>query len=172
MKTVGQRIKQARIAAGITGEALALAVGYKNQSAISAIESRTTGQGGHHIDRIAQALRVPLEWLLEGPDGPDVPFISPATPAPQSYPAPPAYQPLHVSEPSPPSYAPPIDASISESIQLFRQLTTTQRAEVLAHMQRLLSARAANPASTTPRSDHPQSSQPAPKTFYKLSACN
>lgn len=95
-----------------------------------------------------------------------------ATPAPQSYPAPPAYQPLHVSEPSPPSYAPPIDASISESIQLFRQLTTTQRAEVLAHMQRLLSARAANPASTTPRSDHPQSSQPAPKTFYKLSACN
>lgn len=61
MKTVGQRIKQARIAAGITGEALALAVGYKNQSAISAIEARTTGQGGHHIDRIAQALRVPLD---------------------------------------------------------------------------------------------------------------
>lgn len=83
MKTVGQRIKQARIAAGITGEALALAVGYKNQSAISAIEARTTGQGGHHIDRIAQALRVPLEWLLEEPNGPDVPFISPATPAPQ-----------------------------------------------------------------------------------------
>jgi len=73
MKTVGERIRQAREAKRMSGEELALAVGYKHQSAIGNLENRATGQGGHKIREIATTLEVPLEWLMSGPDNQHIP---------------------------------------------------------------------------------------------------
>lgn len=75
MKTVGERIRQAREHRKMSGHDLALAVGYKHQSAIGNLENRATGTGGHKITEIARVLRVPLEWLLAGPDSSEVPFV-------------------------------------------------------------------------------------------------
>jgi transcriptional regulator with XRE-family HTH domain len=77
MKTVGERIRQARQALGMSGESLAHKVGYKHQSAISNLEGRNTGSGGHKIAAIANALGVPLDWLLNGPDDEPIPFKRP-----------------------------------------------------------------------------------------------
>lgn len=68
MKTVGERIKQARLWRGISGEDLAKAVGYKTQSGIANLENRATAGGGKRLHLIAKALNVPVQWLLEGPD--------------------------------------------------------------------------------------------------------
>jgi transcriptional regulator with XRE-family HTH domain len=75
MKTTGDRIRQARTAHKMTGEELAKKVGYKNQSAIANLENRATGTGGNKISAIADALGVSVEWLLRGPDDPNVPFL-------------------------------------------------------------------------------------------------
>lgn len=75
MKTVGERIRQARNAHAMSGEALARRVGYKNQSAISNLENRAGGTGGNKIGAIAEALRVPLSWLMYGPDEDNIPFL-------------------------------------------------------------------------------------------------
>lgn len=79
MKTTGERIKQAREALGWSGEYLAKAVGYKTQSGISNLESRATGSGGNKIGTIAQKLNVPVDWLLNGPDTDNVPFLAPSS---------------------------------------------------------------------------------------------
>ncbi len=80
-KTVGERIRQARQARKWSGEHLAQLVGYKQQSAIGNLENRATGQGGNKLPAIATALKVPLTWLLEGPDSDVVPFLDdPAAP--------------------------------------------------------------------------------------------
>lgn len=76
MKTVGDRIRQAREALGWSAHTLALRVGYKQQSGISNLENRATGSGGNKIGAIAQALGVPVDWLLNGPDGDTVPQTS------------------------------------------------------------------------------------------------
>lgn len=86
MKTIGERVRQAREALKLSGDALAKKVGYKNQSAIGNLENRATGNGGNKIGAIADALHVPLEWLLRGPDSDNVPFlpgmeIGPAAPS-------------------------------------------------------------------------------------------
>jgi len=73
MKTIGERIRQAREARKISGEALAKLVGYKNQSAIGNLENRAGGTGGNKIAEIAAALKVPVGWLLTGPDSEIVP---------------------------------------------------------------------------------------------------
>ena len=78
MKTLGERIKQAREALGWSGEHLAKRVGYKTQSGISNLEGRATGTGGNKIGKIAQELGVPLNWLMYGPDSENVPFLEPA----------------------------------------------------------------------------------------------
>lgn len=49
---------------------LASAAGFKHQSAIGNLESRATGRGGFSLPAIARCLDVPVEWLLDGPDGP------------------------------------------------------------------------------------------------------
>lgn len=77
MKTIGERIKQARDELGWSGLYLANQVGYKTQSGISNLEQRATGSGGNKIGKIAQALNVPLEWLVNGPDSDKVPFLPP-----------------------------------------------------------------------------------------------
>jgi hypothetical protein len=80
MKTIGERIRQAREALKISGDALAKKAGYKNQSAIGNLENRAGGTGGNKIGVIADALNVSVEWLLRGPDCDVVPFIVPAAP--------------------------------------------------------------------------------------------
>lgn len=76
MKTIGERIKQARDALDLSAMDLALRVGYKTQSGISNLENRVGGSGGNKIREIAKALNVPLEWLMSGPDSDVVPFHS------------------------------------------------------------------------------------------------
>lgn len=76
MKTIGERIKQAREAKGWSGEQLAHRVGYKTQSGISNLEGRATGTGGNKIVAIARALEVPITWLMHGPDSETVPFTT------------------------------------------------------------------------------------------------
>lgn len=63
MKTVGERIRQAREARGMSGDQLAKAVGYKHQSGIGNLEGRATGSGGKKIAAIAAALNVSTDWL-------------------------------------------------------------------------------------------------------------
>ena len=50
--------------------------GYKTQSGISNLENRVGGSGGNKIHVIAEALNVPLKWLMSGPDSDKVPFLS------------------------------------------------------------------------------------------------
>lgn len=76
MKTIGERIQQARLALGWSAYDLAKRVGYKTQSGIGNLESRAGGSGGNKIGAIAKALNVPLEWLINGPDSDVVPFIT------------------------------------------------------------------------------------------------
>lgn len=75
MKTIGERMRQARNYRGMSGETLAEKVGYKNQSAIGNLENRSTGSGGNKIVEIAAALNVPLSWLMSGPDVDDLSTI-------------------------------------------------------------------------------------------------
>lgn len=77
MKTVGERIRQAREHRGLSGEELALKVGYKTQSGISNLENRATGRGGFMLPKIAEALNVSVEWLLQGPDTSDMQEVPP-----------------------------------------------------------------------------------------------
>lgn len=77
MKTVGERIKQAREYRHMSGEELALAVGYKTQSGISNLENRATGRGGFMLPKIAERLNFAVEWFLEGPDTDDMSQVPP-----------------------------------------------------------------------------------------------
>lgn len=77
MKTVGERIKQAREYRQMSGEELALAVGYKTQSGISNLENRATGRGGFMLPKIAEHLNFAVDWFLEGPDTDDMAQVPP-----------------------------------------------------------------------------------------------
>lgn len=77
MKTVGERIRQAREHRGLSGEELALRVGYKTQSGISNLENRATGRGGFMLSKIAEELDFSLEWFLEGPDTDNMDTVAP-----------------------------------------------------------------------------------------------
>lgn len=72
MKTIGERIRQAREFRGLSGEGLAEKVGYKTQSGIGNLENRATGRGGFRLPKIAEVLDVPVDWLLNGPDVEDL----------------------------------------------------------------------------------------------------
>lgn len=75
MKTIGERIQQARLKKGWSALKLAKDVGYGTQSGIGNLKSRVGGSGGNKIGAIAKSLNVPLEWLMNGPDSDDVPFL-------------------------------------------------------------------------------------------------
>ncbi len=77
MKTVGERIRQAREFRGLSGETLAKEVGYQTQSGISNLENRAVGRGGFNLPKIAQALNFSLEWFLNGPDVEDMALVAP-----------------------------------------------------------------------------------------------
>lgn len=72
MKTVGERIRQARLYRGLSGEELAIKVGYKTQSGIANLENRAGSSGGHRLPKIAEALNFSVSWFLSGPDVPDM----------------------------------------------------------------------------------------------------
>ena len=57
----------------MSGDTLAKLVGYKHQSSIGNLENRVNGTGGNKISQIADALGVPIKWLMTGPDGTQVP---------------------------------------------------------------------------------------------------
>lgn len=80
MKSVGERIRQARDYRGLTGEDLAIKVDYKTQSGISNLENRTTGNGGNKLPRIAEVLNFSLEWFMQGPDCDDMATVPPYRP--------------------------------------------------------------------------------------------
>lgn len=134
MKTVGERIRQAREARGLSGEELAIAVGYSHQSAIGNLENRATGTGGTKITKIAKALRTPVQWLLEGPDSLEVPYSEPmvsnADAANLRITGTQAHQEQR-------EYA--LDGSLAEALQLFRALATAQRIKAISYMQYLAS---------------------------------
>jgi len=77
MKTIGERIRQARLAKTWSAFYLARKVGYKTQSGIGNLENKATGSGGNKIGEIAKALDVSVDWLLNGPDFENVPFLPP-----------------------------------------------------------------------------------------------
>ena len=72
MKTIGERVRQAREHRGLSGVGLAKLVGYKTQSGVSNLENRASGRGGFMLPKIAQVLDVSIDWLLDGPDTADV----------------------------------------------------------------------------------------------------
>lgn len=80
MKTIGERIRQARGILGWSALDLATRCGYKTQSGISNLENRASGSGGNKIGKIAQVLNVPVDWLINGPDTDNVPFLAPRIP--------------------------------------------------------------------------------------------
>lgn len=77
MKTVGERIRQAREYRGLSGETLANEVGYKTQSGISNLENRSVGRGGFNLPKIAKALNFSIDWFLDGPDVEDMSLVPP-----------------------------------------------------------------------------------------------
>jgi transcriptional regulator with XRE-family HTH domain len=77
MKSVGERIRQAREFRKMSGEELAHKVGYKTQSGISNLENRNGGMGGAKVFLIAKVLDVSLHWLLNGPDTNDMKTVQP-----------------------------------------------------------------------------------------------
>lgn len=77
MKTIGERIRQARDFKGISALKLGQMVGYKSQSGIANIENRSVSTGGRKLVPIAAALNVPVGWLMNGPDGPNIPWLEP-----------------------------------------------------------------------------------------------
>jgi transcriptional regulator with XRE-family HTH domain len=76
MKTIGERIRQARVALQWSGEKLSKEVGYTHQSAIGNLENRAVGQGGSKLALIANKLNVSVDWLMNGPDCDHVPFLT------------------------------------------------------------------------------------------------
>lgn len=68
MKSVGDRIRQAREYRKLSGEELARRVGYKTQSGIGNLENRAAGRGGFALPRIAEELNFAISWFLQGPD--------------------------------------------------------------------------------------------------------
>lgn len=126
MKTIGERIKQAREQLGWSGEHLAKLVGYKTQSGISNLEQRATGSGGNKIGQIAKALNVPLDWLVNGPDSDKVPFL----PAKQSnYSNDSTVVPLMAAQES---GARQYDSITTQVLAIFAKFDTAQKAAALA----------------------------------------
>lgn len=80
MKSVGERIRQARAYRGLTAEELASKVGYQTQSGISNLENRHTGRGGFMLPKIAKELDFDVAWFLQGPDTDDMSTVAPFEP--------------------------------------------------------------------------------------------
>lgn len=118
VKTIGERIRQAREQLGWSGEHLARKAGYAHQSAIGNLEARASGQGGRRLHVIADALGVSEAWLRRGPDCDRVPFLN--------------LQPVAAKEPDPVPYVAQAsskrqDPWIAEAVQLLASLPDDDR---------------------------------------------
>lgn len=114
----------------MSGEALAKKVGYKNQSAIGNLENRAGGTGGNKINKIADALNVSVDWLLNGPDGDNVPFLPPKIPQGDSI-----QQRTTVANEPAPDTAPVNDPMLKEAFDLLRGMSKRGLQEVLPYLR-------------------------------------
>lgn len=130
VKTIGERIRQAREAKGLSGQALAERVGYSHQSAIGNLEARASGQGGNKIGAIADALDVPLEWLMRGPDGDKVPFINKSAEPTDSVAAPSSAVIIHDTDPTS-----SIDPWTYEAVQILTKLKEADRRAAVLNLR-------------------------------------
>lgn len=150
MKTIGERIRQARQAKGWSGEELAKRCGYKSQSGISNLENRATGSGGNKIARIAKELGVPLDWLINGSDSPDIPFTYVQYKAQE-------YVPLLRAEEERATYPvsrlpdPPTDRQAIELLELFAQLDPEGKSECLGILRGFVMGRRPHTHGQDPR---------------------
>ena len=120
----------------MSGATLAKRVGYKNQSAIGNLENRAGGTGGNKIGQIADALRVPVDWLLRGPDSDIVPALpgwhDDRTRATGGHPA---------EESDGPDYAP--DPILREANTLLSQMSRAGREQAIAYLRFMATQHAA-----------------------------
>lgn len=129
MKTVGERIRQAREALGWSGLTLAQKVGYSHQSSIGNLENRVGGSGGSKITKIAEALNVSVDWLLQGPDSDEVPFGGKLAYGNRgTYPTPP---PLQVEEWTGVAG----DPIVREAMQLLQRMSPAGREQSLSYLR-------------------------------------
>lgn len=127
----------------MSGETLAHRVGYKNQSAISNLENRAGGTGGNRIGQIADALNVPVDWLLRGPDSDEVPFVSSKMDA--AWPAADAAGGHTAQELSRPDYA--VDPILREAHALLSKMSPAGREQSIAYLRFMATQHAAQPPS-------------------------
>ncbi len=64
MSVIGDRVRKARIALGLTQEELAKIVGYNGRAAINKIEQGKSNPSMEYIVRLADALDLSPSWLL------------------------------------------------------------------------------------------------------------
>ncbi len=130
VKTIGERIRQAREAKGLSGQALAELVGYRHQSAIGNLEARASGQGGNKIGAIADALGVPLEWLMRGPDANEIPFLAKSAGLSYSVAEPSAALIIHDTDPTK-----SIDPWTYEAVQILTRLNEADRRAAVLNLR-------------------------------------
>lgn len=154
MKTLGERIRQAREYRGWSGADLAHRAGYKTQSGISNLENRASGTGGRNIKKIADALNVSIEWLMHGPDSDIPPFLPPLTP----------FEATKKNDLTGTASEPENgwDAGTSEALQLFRGLSHDGRQQALTYLRFLHAGPHGHNNPHPPHGeDHPVSAQKA-----------
>lgn len=152
MKTIGERIRQAREKRKISGDELARSVGYTHQSAIANLENRNIGTGGRKISEIAKALNVPLEWIINGPDSEDVPDALPLFTHQESEGRPSQ----HVVEEADPKS----DALMAEGMRLLSNLTFEGKRQAVIYLRFLHASGTLNPHDA-PWKDNPLSKSKA-----------
>lgn len=121
----------------MSGEELAHLVGYTHQSAIANLENRATGTGGRKISEIAKTLKVPLEWLVNGPDADEVPDAPPTSTYQQHESA---LTPHTVQEANPLS-----DALMAEGLRLLSNLSIDGKRQAVTYLRFLNGGGTANP---------------------------
>jgi transcriptional regulator with XRE-family HTH domain len=139
MKTVGDRIKQARLYRKLSGQELADRVGYKTQSGIGNLEGRLSGgRGGGRLPAIARELNFPLQWFLEGPDVDDLRTIDPLLIAP----SPPGN--VHQTSDNHARYGPITPSPLQTALGLLERLTPEGVLKAIEHLEYLITKHSRN----------------------------
>lgn len=139
MKTIGERIRQARDGKSWSQQELAAAAGFSHQSAIANLENRATGSGGRRIWKIAEVLGVPVEWLLSGPDcdDTDIPWkVRPSHGEPVG--------PPRVQEPLTEYFQEPI--IVRQAVELLRSMSSAGQQEAIRYLRYLAKLHAFPPS--------------------------
>lgn len=131
---------------------LARLVGYAHQSAIANLENRNTGTGGRKISEIAKALKVPLEWIINGPDTEDVPDDTPSL----TYKITESQTHRQIAQEADPHS----DALMAEGLRLLSNLTIEGKRQAVLYLRFLHSGGTASPHDAN-RKDNPLSESKA-----------